>query len=151
MGNYAGFARELVERFRGERAFACARSTRRWPSTSDAIDRGARWIWRWGGGAPTIPTPDTFVYVAALGRRASWAALCGSPEIDRLAERGRAETTPVQRHALYRQVEETMAREALLLPLFHEQVYRFAQPDVGGLNVSFGIPLVTYEELHLRG
>ena len=89
------------------------------------------------------PAPDSAG--GFLGRR------CGSPEIDRLAERGRAETTPVQRHALYRQVEETMAREALLLPLFHEQAYRFAQPDVGGLNVSFGIPLVAYEELHLRG
>ena len=96
------------------------------------------------------PDADTFVYIlhsagGFLGR------MCGSPEIDRLAERGRAETTPVQRHALYRQVEETMAREALLLPLFHEQAYRFAQPDVGGLSVSFGIPLVAYEELHLRG
>ena len=40
--------------------------------------------------------------------------------------KGRAEADPSIRHALYRQAEEIIAREALLIPLFHEQIYRFA-------------------------
>jgi ABC-type oligopeptide transport system substrate-binding subunit len=148
MGNYAGLARELANAF-SERGVRLRVVNKTMAEYEDAITRGTvdLAVGRWGA---DYPDADTFVYIlhsagGFLGR------LCGSPEIDRLAERGRAETTPVQRHALYRQVEETMAREALLLPLFHEQAYRFAQPDVGGLNVSFGIPLVAYEELHLRG
>jgi hypothetical protein len=41
-------------------------------------------------------------------------------------------------------------REALLLPLFHEQVYHFSRPEVEGLSVSFGAPTVAYDELRTR-
>ena len=148
MGNYADLARDLATAF-AEKGVRLRVVNKTMAEYEDAITRGAvdLAVGRWGA---DYPDADTFVYIlhsagGFLGR------LCGSAEIDRLAERGRAETAPVQRHALYRQVEETLARDALLLPLFHEQAYRFAQPDVGGLNVSFGIPLVAYEELHLRG
>jgi ABC-type transport system substrate-binding protein len=76
--------------------------------------------------------------------------LCGSPVVDRLIERGRAEADPMNRHTLYRQIEETISTEALLLPLFHEQVYRFAQPQVEGLSVSSLPPVVPYEQLRIR-
>jgi len=46
---------------------------------------------------------------------------------------------------------EIVAREALLLPLFHEQAYRFARPAVEGLTVSFASPTVAYENLRIRG
>ena len=58
--------------------------------------------------------------------------MCGSAEIDRLAERGRAEAAPVQRHALYRQVEETLAREALLLPCSTSRRTASRSPTWGG-------------------
>ena len=67
--------------------------------------------------------------------------------IDRLIERGRAETDPESRHAVYRQIGQVLAREARLLPLFHEQVYRFARPEVDGLSVSY---CFAYEELGVR-
>jgi peptide/nickel transport system substrate-binding protein/oligopeptide transport system substrate-binding protein len=148
MGNYADLARELASAF-AERGARLRVVNTTMEEYEDAITRGTvdLAVGRWGA---DYPDADTFVYTlhstgGFLGR------LCGSPEVDRLAERGRAETAPVQRHSLYRQVEDAIAREALLLPLFHEQAYRFAQPDVGGLSVSFGLPLVAYEELHLRG
>ena len=51
------------------------------------------------------------------------------------------------RHSIYRQVEEIIAREALLLPLFHDQVYCFARPEVEGLgSVSQGNPIVALRE-----
>jgi hypothetical protein len=43
-----------------------------------------------------------------------------------------------------------IAREALLVTLFHEQVYRFVQPDVEGLSLGFSLPTVAYEKLSVR-
>ena len=75
----------------------------------------------------------------------------GNAEIDDLADRARAETDPRIRHSLYRRVEEIIVREALLLPLFHDQVYCFARPEVEGLSsVSQGNPIVAYENLSIR-
>jgi peptide/nickel transport system substrate-binding protein len=76
--------------------------------------------------------------------------MAGTPEIDRLAARGRAEIDPRSRHSIYRQVEEIIARDALLIPLFHEQVYRFVQPDVEGLSLGFSSQTVAYEKLSIR-
>ncbi len=73
--------------------------------------------------------------------------LCGSAELDRLIEQGRSENDPALRHPIYRQIEEIIAQQALLIPLFHEQTYRFAQPAVQGLRLGLGIPEVRYEEL----
>ncbi len=105
-------------------------------------------VGRWNG---DYPDADTFVTGAAHSSEGMFGRICGTPEIDRLAERGRAESDPSIRHALYRQVEEILAKEALLLPLFHEQVYRFARPEVEGLTVGFSYPHVPYENLWVRG
>ena len=147
MSNYAALARDLAAAFAeaGVRLRVVNRTMEEYEAaiTKGSVDVA---VGRWGA---DYPDADTFVYTlhstgGFLGR------LCGSEETDRLAESGRAETAPARRHAIYRQVEETIAREALLIPLFHEQTYRFVQPDIGGLTVSFGIPVVAYEELHLR-
>ncbi len=53
------------------------------------------------------------------------------------------------RHSLYREIEEIIAREALVLPLFHEQAYRFARPEVEGLSVSFWGQMVDYSSLRV--
>jgi ABC-type oligopeptide transport system substrate-binding subunit len=94
------------------------------------------------------PDADNFVRLlhsqeGAIGR------FCGTPEIERLIERGVNETSPAVRHTLYREIEEIIAREALLLPLFHEQAYRFARPEVEGLAVSFWEPSVDYSNLRV--
>jgi len=46
---------------------------------------------------------------------------------------------------------EILVRDALLIPRFHEQAYRFARPEVEGLTVSFATPTVAYESLRIRG
>ena len=48
-------------------------------------------------------------------------------------------------------VQRIAAEQALLLPLFHEQLYRFARPEVDGLAIGFGQPIVQYENLSIRG
>jgi len=101
-------------------------------------------IARWSA---EYPDADTFAHV--LQSREGWyGRLCGSPEIDLLIEKGRAETTPESRHSIYRQIEEILAREARLLPLFHEQVYRFSRPEVEGLSVSY---CFAYDTLRIQG
>ena len=76
---------------------------------------------------------------------------CGSPEIDHLVRDGRRETDPLVRHGIYRKLEETIAAQALVVPLFYEQSYRFCQPGVEGLELTLGAPEVRYEELLVRG
>ncbi|MBK7829059.1 ABC transporter substrate-binding protein [Nannocystis sp.] len=77
-------------------------------------------------------------------------ALCGSERCDRLLEKGQATADPQLRHAIYRQTEDYIQQEVCLLPLFHPQTYRFARPEVEGLEVSHGGPCVIYDELAMR-
>jgi peptide/nickel transport system substrate-binding protein len=104
-------------------------------------------IGRWSA---DYPDADTFIYILH-SRGGGYGRFTASPELDRLAERGRAEAAPAVRHSLYREVEEILVRDALLIPLFHEQAYRFARPEVEGLTVSFATPTVAYESLRIRG
>jgi oligopeptide transport system substrate-binding protein len=147
-GGYAALARELSTAF-GEKGVKIRPVNQTMAEFSKAVSNATvdLVVGRWGA---DYPDADTFIYLlhsqeGFLGR------LCGTSELDRLAERGRAETSPAVRHSLYRQAEEILAREALLLSLFHEQAYRFARPELDGVTVSFGIPTVGYETLHLRG
>jgi ABC-type transport system substrate-binding protein len=95
------------------------------------------------------PDAHSFVHILHSQEGVS-GKLCGSAEIDSLIERGRAESSPTIRHSLYRQIEEIIARDALLLPLFHEQTYRFAGPEVEGLSLSYGATVVDYSSLRRR-
>jgi peptide/nickel transport system substrate-binding protein len=104
------------------------------------------YVGRWNA---DYPDPDSFASIfhaetGFLGR------VCGSPETDRLIARARTESVPALRHTLYRELEEIVAREALMLPLFHEQSYRIARPEVEGLSVGLGFPTVAMEELFVR-
>jgi ABC-type transport system substrate-binding protein/predicted ATPase len=115
---------------------------------ADATSKGTvdLYLGRWNA---DYPDPDNF----ACQLHSEWGFLgrmCTAPEVDRLVERARAETEPAVRHSLYREVEEAIARDALLLPLFHEQAYRFARPEVEGLSVAFGVPTVAYDRLRVR-
>jgi len=97
------------------------------------------------------PDADTFAQGVLHSREGVNGRYSGMPEIDALTERGRGEIDPKTRESIYREVEEIIAKEALMIPLFHEQVYRFARPEVEGLALGFGQPLVQYENLSIRG
>ena len=97
--------------------------------------------------------PDTDCFLLGLldSREGVIAGLCASPEIDRLIEKGRLEADPALRHTIYRRLEELSAHDHLLLPLFHAQTYRFAQPGVRGLRLGITVPEVRYEDLYVEG
>jgi ABC-type transport system substrate-binding protein len=96
------------------------------------------------------PDADTFAHGVLHTRTGTVGAYAGTPELDRLIEEGRTEMDPAVRHPIYRRVEETLERNALLLPLFHEQVYRFVRPEVEGLSITFFARTVSYEDLRLK-
>lgn len=96
------------------------------------------------------PDADTFLHGLLHSQKGLVGKFCGSPEIDQLIEKARIESEPAMRHHIYREIEEIIARRALLLPLFHEQAYRFAGPNVEGLDVTFALPHVAYEKLWVR-
>jgi ABC-type oligopeptide transport system substrate-binding subunit len=104
-------------------------------------------ITRWIG---DYPDSDTFLHSLLHSREGLLGGFCGLPEMDRLVEQGRSETDPAVRHDLYQRIEKLIAARGLLLPLFHEQAYRFARPELEGYEVSFSQVLVAYEKLWLR-
>ena len=146
-GEYAALARDLEAAFRGQgvKIRAVNRVMSEWieATTRATVDVA---VGRWGA---DYPDAHTFVHLlhsqeGLLGR------LCGSTEVDNLIDKGRAETSPAARHSLYRQIEEIIVRDALLLPLFHEQAYRFARPEIEGLSLSYGVTAVDYASLRIR-
>jgi ABC-type transport system substrate-binding protein len=144
---YAAFARDLAGGL--VRLGASIQSTpQSYEKYLDAVTQASTdlLVGRWNG---DYPDADTFAY-ALQSQGGFLGRFCGSAELDRLIAQGRTETAPTTRHAIYREIEETIAREALLLPLFHEQAYRFARPEVEGLSVST-LGRVAFEDLSLRG
>ena len=148
-GEFAAFFRELTESLR-EIGFSIRPLNKTMAEYLDLqrVGEGDLNIGRWNA---DYPDADNFVHTLLQSDSGFQSKFVGNPEIDDLAERGRAETDPRVRHSLYRRVEELITREALLLPLFHDQVYCFSRPEVEGLaSVSQGNPIVDYEELWIR-
>jgi serine/threonine protein kinase/ABC-type transport system substrate-binding protein len=103
----------------------------------------SRWI-------ADYPDADTFLH-GLFYKGSDLGAVCGTPEMERLIERARAETRPDIRHDVYMEAEDMIARRALLLPLFHEQTYRFARPEVQDFELTFStLQPVPYEKLWIR-
>jgi len=149
-GTYAGLATELFRTLqeKGFRVLAEEMTVEqmlagRWRSaTYDLL------LNRWFG---DYPDPDAFISALLHSENGLHGSSTGTPEIDRLIERGRTETESATRHQIYREVEQIIARRALLLPLFHEQTYRFARPEVQDFEVTFSSSqVVPYEKLWLR-
>jgi ABC-type transport system substrate-binding protein len=96
------------------------------------------------------PDPDNFIESLLHSRKGLFAGFSSIPEIDDLLQKGRIEKDPGARDDIYREIQSLIAERVLLLPLFHEQVYRFARPEVEGFEVNFHAPVVAYEKLWLR-
>ena len=148
-GELAAFARELSEAFR-EIGFLI-KPVNKTMAEYIEMNRKAETdlsIGRWGA---DYPDADTFVYGVLHSTAGNMGRYVQRSDLDQLIEQARAETDPRVRHSLYRTIEELIAKDALLLPLFHDQVYAFARPEVGGFDmVGQTSPTIYYEELWIR-
>jgi ABC-type transport system substrate-binding protein len=147
-GPYAAFYDALLASLR-EKGFIVRSVTKTMPEFLE-MQQGvgtdvsiARWV-------ADFPDADTFVSGILATRGGIVGGYCGTGEADALAARGRAESDAGVRHGIYREVEEIVAKDALLVPLFHDQLYRFGRPELEGLNISFSPPYVDYSTLSLK-
>ena len=102
------------------------------------------------GWTADYPDPDTFMYGALHSEQGADGRFCGIREMDQLSENARSEPDPNSRHAIYRQIERMIAQRAILIPLFHEQTYRFSRPQVQNLKLNLFYPVVAYEDLWIE-
>ena len=147
-GEYAGFTREIARAVR-EHNITVRIVNKTMEEFIDAISAGSvdvvlgRWV-------ADYPDADTFASILA-SKEGFVGPVCGLAEIDRLIGRGRTETSPAARHAVYRQIEDIIVRDRPLLPLFHEQAYRFARPEVEGMSLTYDSLTLDYANLSIRG
>jgi serine/threonine protein kinase/ABC-type transport system substrate-binding protein len=150
-GPYSSLAEELFQSIRqlGFRLtkdprkadFADANSLTQAASEVDFV------ITRWFG---DYPDPDTFFYGLLHSKEGIYGIFSGTPELDRLIEKGRAETRPQVRHQIYQEADRLLTERAIILPLFHEKTYRFASPETQDFELNLAIQVVPYENLWLK-
>ncbi|HKD20062.1 MAG TPA: ABC transporter substrate-binding protein, partial [Thermoanaerobaculia bacterium] len=148
-GEFAKFFTGLSDAFKeiGYRIRPVNRTMAEYLKVSDAGDADVD-IGRW---TADYPDSDTFLYGCAHSSSGAFRNYLSSPDLDRLAEQARVETDPRLRHSLYRQAEEMLARDSLFLPLFHDQVYCFARPEVHGLTtIGQSNTTIPFEDLWIR-
>jgi ABC-type oligopeptide transport system substrate-binding subunit len=148
LGRLAQLTDEIFAAFRNVGVHVQVTSTRpdlRYVEMGGAIDMV---ISSWGA---DYPDADSFAFGLLHSKEGFLGYFCGSADLDAAIEAGRVETDSAVRHEIYRQVEQIIAREALMLPLFHPTKYRFARPEVEGLTLTaLGFPAVAYEKLRVR-
>jgi peptide/nickel transport system substrate-binding protein len=147
-GTASALRRELFDAFAaaGCDVEVMPRTTVEW---DNALSAGAADVFL-GGWNADYPDADAFLHGVLHSQRGVCGRFCGSPEVDRLIERGRTETDPDLRHEVYAEIEEIVARRAFVLPLFHRTTSYFARPEVEGFELNFLPPYVSYEKLRLR-
>jgi ABC-type oligopeptide transport system substrate-binding subunit len=148
LGEYAAFTREVARSAREQNVTVkiINKTMEQW---LEAVSEGSvdAVLGRWVG---DYPDADTFASILA-SKEGLLGPVCGLPEVDRLIARGRSETSPAVRHAVYRQIEDIIVRDRPLLPLFHEQAYRFARPEVEGMSLTYDSLILDYANLSVKG
>ena len=147
-GPYSALATDLLSAFneRGFRIKVVAETKSEYYKVLESAEVDliiTRWI-------ADYPDADTFVDNLLHSEKGIMGHVCGAPDLDHLIEKGRMEMDPMVRHAIYREIEEMITQRVVLLPLFHEQAYRFARPEVEGFEVTFSTPIVSYEKLWIK-
>ncbi len=111
----------------------------RWPEPGPDLV-AFRWI-------ADYPDAGSFLQVLHFFSEVGMLAEQHAKEIAQRIAAARLERELPARRAHYLEVEALLEQECLVLPLFHEQAYRFAAPDLTGLRLGLGVPEVRYEEL----
>ncbi|HSB27028.1 MAG TPA: ABC transporter substrate-binding protein [Pyrinomonadaceae bacterium] len=147
-GEYAAFTREIARSLR-EHNVTVKIVNKTMEEWLEAVSEGSvdlvlgRWV-------ADYPDADTFASILT-SKEGLLGPVCGLAEVDRLIARGRSETSPAVRHAVYRQIEDIIVKDRPLLPLFHEQAYRFGRPEIEGMSLSYDALTLDYANLSVKG
>lgn len=95
------------------------------------------------------PDADSFAHNLLHSKEGEMGRFCGGAELDYLIEAARIEEDPRARHHLYREMEDYIFRNALLLPLFYEQSFRFLHPNLEPFDTHSLTAILPYERLKL--
>ena len=111
----------------------------RWPELSPDLV-AFRWI-------ADYPDAGAFLQVLTFFADLGMFSEKHASEIRRHLAQAQLERELPARRAHYLEIEALLEQECLVVPLFHEQAYRFAAPDLAGLRLGLGVPEVRYEDL----
>jgi ABC-type transport system substrate-binding protein len=141
-GRYAEFATELLKAFHDKGIHLRVADTK-----SESLHPRPAWrsfdVARW---IPDYPDSDNFIH-AFHSHKGAYSSFCKIPEMDALFDRGRITTDKRERSEIYRKIERLLSENAVILPLFHEQGYRFARKEVEAFSITFAPPFVPYEKM----
>jgi hypothetical protein len=141
---FAAFARTLTDAYR-EIGIQVKPANRTMEEYLE-FERRPMSTWSWAAGRRTTRTPTRSCTGPAL-RDGIHGPVRRIPRDRRARRAGPRRDGPRVRHSIYRRVEDLITRDALMIPLFHDQVYCFAAPDVQGLGTLGSAPVVPYDAL----
>ena len=83
-----------------------------------------------------IPDPDNFFFPLLYSGSKTNRTFYHNPELDRLLEEARRETTYLRRIALYRQIEQLALQDTPWINQHHRVFEYLYQPSVQGVEIS---------------
>ncbi len=129
-GPQAAYARELEAMLSktGIALEVIAASPATFETTEDSFDMIL------SGWVADYPDADSFLYSALHSTHGWYGRLCGLHEIDELLEKARVALDPSERQPLYARITRMLFEHAVLVPLFHNDVFAFVRPEVKGAD-----------------
>ena len=106
-----------------------------WPQFSRMLAEGRFPIFQYAWFAD-VPDPDNFLYHLFHSKSPRNYTGYSNPQVDELLSRGRHETDEQRRAELYRQAEQVVMNDAVVIPFFHYTYERVFQTYVKNIQVS---------------
>ena len=126
--------KQFIARWR-EAGIELSITSRDMPGYLDALEHPERHELQFRRWIADHDDPDTFASSLLHSERGLLRMLFGSSALDALIARGRTAEDPTLRARAYTQIEDLLAQESLLVPLFHGSTMLVSGPLVRGLRV----------------
>ncbi len=98
-----------------------------------------------------FPDPDNFFYIFFHSESTAVPGIYfHSPELDARILEGRRSNDIERRAAVYRELDQTVVREAPIATLFHDRLFVVHKPEVRGLRTSLVPPAVRYHDVWIE-
>jgi ABC-type transport system substrate-binding protein len=121
-----------------------------WPQFNRMLASGEfpmfQYLWQ-----ADVPDPDNFLFKLFHSRSPRNYTAYANAEVDALLVRARNELDGLRRAELYRQAEQLVMNDAVVIPFFHSPYERIFQPYVRSIEVSgLGDPYIPFRKIWLE-